>query len=350
MYVKKRYSVIEVFLWTRIESFCFIVYFSMLTAGYSLFEFRFLHIPWTPLAVLGTAVAFIVGFQNNSAYGRIWEARKIWGGIVNTSRTWGMKATAMIAPQHDATATAGQLHEIHRTLIHRHIAWMTALRYSMREPRSWEVNSEHLTNQEWQSKICTPEKHYAFEQELAKYLSKNETDIVLTKKSKSTAILNLQSKHIKELMEQNLLWDFSFLELQNVLEELFSLQGKSERIKNFPYPRQYATLSYYFVQLFILVLPFGMIPEFNNIGTVVAKSYPELETLFVWLAVPFGSMVCWVFHTMERIGRVGENPFEGSPNDVPISTIARGIEIDLRQMIEDTNIPDPFPQEHNVQM
>ena len=77
-----------------------------------------------------------------------------------------------------------------------------------------------------------------------------------------------------------------------------------------------------------------------------------IGTYFIWLGVPFCTTVAWVFQTMERIGRVGENPFEGTANDVPISTIARGIEIDIRQMMdEDHNtIPKQFPEEYNVQM
>ena len=54
---------------------------------------------------------------------------------------------------------------------------------------------------------------------------------------------------------------------------------------------------------------------------------------------------------MERIGRTGENPFEGTANDVPISTIARGIEIDLRQNLgeSDEDIPEQFPVKYNTQ-
>lgn len=55
---------------------------------------------------------------------------------------------------------------------------------------------------------------------------------------------------------------------------------------------------------------------------------------------------------MERIGRVGENPFEGSANDVPISTISGGIEIDLRQLLDEDaeRIPEQFPEQYHVQM
>lgn len=73
---------------------------------------------------------------------------------------------------------------------------------------------------------------------------------------------------------------------------------------------------------------------------------------FIWLAIPFCGIVSWVFHTMMRIGTVGENPFEGSANDVPISTISRGIEIDLRQLLDENEdkIPEQFPEIHDVQM
>ena len=72
---------------------------------------------------------------------------------------------------------------------------------------------------------------------------------------------------------------------------------------------------------------------------------------FVWLSVPFSVLVMWVFHTMERIGRVSENPFEGSPNDVPITTMSRAIEIDLREMIDEPKetIPEPIAPQHDTQ-
>jgi putative membrane protein len=73
---------------------------------------------------------------------------------------------------------------------------------------------------------------------------------------------------------------------------------------------------------------------------------------FVWLAVPTIVIVAWVFHTMQPIGITCENPFEGSANDVPISTIARGIEIDMREMNNEpaSQIPPPMETVHNVQM
>ena len=146
----------------------------------------------------------------------------------------------------------------------------------------------------------------------------------MSKSNKAAALLYLQSAHIKKLKEDGYIWPFAFLQLERLLETLFEHQGKSERIKNFPYPRQYATLGRYFVWIFLILLPFGLVPEFARIDIGISPYFPTIAKHFVWLAVPFCGIVSWVFHTMERIGRVGENPFEGSANDVPISTIARG--------------------------
>jgi ion channel-forming bestrophin family protein len=103
------------------------------------------------------------------------------------------------------------------------------------------------------------------------------------------------------------------------LSLLLASQGKCERIKNFPYPRQFATLNLLFVWLFILMVPYGLLQEFEKIGAA-----------FTWMTIPATVVVCWVFHTMDKIGDASDNPFEGSPNDVPITSLSRVIEIDLR--------------------
>ncbi len=353
MLTKERYSVKDMVTWTRKETLFFLFYALFITVLYEVFGFTFLDIPWTPIALIGTAVAFIIGFQNNAAYGRIWEARMIWGGIVNTSRTWGMKVKDMVTDEYRGTTVSKEeIREQIRILNYRHFAWLTALRHAMREPRKWEVFEKHKTNREWAQMVHIPEKVFSLEDDLFHYLEPDEWEYILKKKNKATTLLYLQSKHIRELKEQGLIWEVSFLSLENVLEELFTLQGKSERIKNFPYPRQYASLSNYFVWIFLLLLPIGLVPEFADIDDALIEDFPKIGGLFIWLVVPFCGVVSWVFHTMMRIGTVGENPFEGSANDVPISTIARGIEIDMRQQLDedDEMIPNQFPEEYDVQM
>ena len=353
MYTKKVYSLKNMVLWTRYDSLHFLIISSVFVILYAYLDFHWFKIPWTPLALVGTAVAFVIGFQNNAAYGRIWEARKIWGGIVNTSRTLGIYVQDMITlDEAKGDVSEDDLHGKRKTIIYRHIAWMTALRHAMRQSKPWETVVHEKTNKEWQKLAQPPEWSEDLEEELKKYLSEEDMEYIANKKNKQTAILYLQSRYLHELKDEGLIWEFSYLELKGLLEELFSLQGKSERIKNFPYPRHFATLNHYFTWLFIYLLPLGLIPQFSTIGDELLKGHhPELAAHFAWFAVPFTVVVSWVFHTMERIGRTGENPFEGSGNDVPISTIARGIEIDIRQNIgEDLkDIPAQFESKLNVQ-
>lgn len=338
--------------WTRFETMTFLGYGIIVAGLYQFLGLETLKIPWTPLALIGTAVAFVIGFQNNSAYGRIWEARKIWGGIVNTSRTFGMFVQDMLSNDfaHPEISEENISKEV-KALTYRHIAWMTALRHAMRGPKPWETIAQERSNRDWEGAMQPPERKSGLKADLEPYLSQEDMDYVLAKNNKQTALLYLQSHHLKKLKDQGMLWEFSFLELENVLEELFTLQGKSERIKNFPYPRHFATLNHYFMWIFVILLPFSMIPQFAEIGLEIGDNFAFVGKYFLWLAVPFYGVVAWVFHTMERIGRTGENPFEGTANDVPISTISRGIEIDLRQNLGEKKeeIPEQFPVRYHTQ-
>ncbi|MEM7315345.1 MAG: bestrophin family ion channel, partial [Planctomycetota bacterium] len=320
---------------------------------YELCGLTWLRVPWTPIALIGTAVAFLIGFQNNAAYGRAWEARKIWGGIVNASRSWGLMVPAMINNEYaDHPISEEQLQADRQRLIYRHLAWLTTLRYAMRETRPWEVFLEHRTNREWYDRSEVPERDLPLSGQLETLLEADELQTVLAASNKPTAVMTLQMRDLATLKARGLIWEFFFIELMSKLDEFLTLQGKSERIKNFPYPRQYATLGYDFVRVFVWLLPFGVIPEFAAVGTTLSEKFPVMGHYFVWMAVPFTVIVAWVFQTMQRIGTVGENPFEGSANDVPISTIARTIEIDLREQLQEQAdcIPRPLAATHGVQM
>jgi putative membrane protein len=196
---------------------------------------------------------------------------------------------------------------------------------------------------EWVDKI---------EDEYNKHLSPEEMASVMAKTNHATAILSEQSAHLRRLKEKGFIWEFSFLEMEGMIKTLFDLQGKSERIKNFPYPRQYASISHYYVRIFVLFLPFGVIPQFAEFGNSIIEVHAFAGLYFVWLSIPITMLVAWVFNTMLRIGQAGENPFEGTANDVPISTISRGIEIDLLEMINEAkaDIPEKLHAHHNIQM
>jgi putative membrane protein len=349
MYTKRRFSFTSVLIWTKKELIFFTIFSTIITIAFEILEIRWFQIPFAPVGLVGTAVAFLVGFQNNAAYDRIWEARKIWGGIVNTSRSMiiTLKDSFYV---HNTSEAKDEREEI-RIITNRHIAWLTALRYAMRARKPWEASYDDI-HAKVSFKYLVPEYASSLEDELSPYLSKEEFEIVMSKDNKPNAIMSLQSKHLRRLTDEKKLWDFSLLQLQAMMQELTSLQGQAERIKNFPYPKQYGSIGYHFVHIFMWLLPLAIIPSFALMGADIAATNPFVGNYFVWLSIPFTTIVIWVFNTMLRIGLAGENPFEGSPNDVPISNISRAITRDILEIIdEDPNkIPKPFENINDVQM
>ncbi len=221
----------------------------------------------------------------------------------------------------------------------------------MRTKKGWE-SSYRNESKKFQMFWNIPEKNTPLEDELLPLLSTAEYNLVLSQENKPNALISLQSKHFRELSDESKFWDFSLLRLQEILQELTALQGKSERIKNFPYPKQYGSLGYHLVHIFIWLLPLAIIPTFSRMGLEIEKTNPFIGEYFVWLNIPCTVIVIWVFNTMLRIGLAGENPFEGSPNDVPISNISRGITRDILEIIneEKEHIPDHFENLNDIHM
>lgn len=338
MHAGKRFTIREVLFWTRKDIFFLLFIAFIPTFCYAVLDLKFLSIPWLPIALLGTAVAFMVGFKNNASYERTWEARKAWGAIVNTSRSWGIMVRDYISNKHAIQPLSEkELETIRLQLIHRHFAWLTALRFQLRESRVWEaINKKH--NQEYRNRWFRVEEHDgSMETELLKYIPPEDIKQIMTKSNKAAQIIALQSAQLKELLDKGLIEDFRHMELEKLLLEFYNQQGVSERIKNFPYPRQFATLNLYFIKIFIFLLPLGMLQEFEKMGGN-----------WIWLSVPFSALSAWIFTTMERIGESTESPFEGSANDVPITAMSRAIEIDLREMYNEAAIPAPLKPENNI--
>lgn len=368
MYTKRIYPLGVMLKWTRKNIYLFTILSIIPVVLYSCLRWYWLHLPWLPIGLIGTAVAFIIGFKNNASYGRLWEARKIWGGIVNSSRSFTIMLNDFITNEHAKEPLSDEdFFKIKKEMVMRHVAWMTSLRHALRAPKPWEISSINKSDREYMNAIDIYERKYTLEQELEGYLSPEEINYVLSKSNKQTACINLQSKHLKQLKLNGFIEDFRHMEMEKMLFEFYTLQGKAERIKNFPYPRQFATLNYLFVWVFIILLPFGMMHEFDKIGNIIVegmqqyKPFPKggyhhiielIGAYFVWFTIPFSVIISWVFHTMERIGEVSENPFEGIANDIPITTMARGIEIDIREMIEDdpNEIPKPIDSQLDIQM
>ncbi|MEL6652841.1 MAG: bestrophin family ion channel [Bacteroidota bacterium] len=345
MYVEKNFKLKGIIRFTWVHIVWMTAWVSLVTILYEM-EWVRVSIPWLPLSVIGTAVAFYVGFKNNQAYSRLWEARKIWGAIVNSSRAWGSTIKAFVDGHFSQLSISQEeVHGIHQTLIYRHIAWLYSLRSQLLIPTSWE----HISSRNAHMRRYTEARAKRFGlglfgddptvEHLQKYLPESEYERLINYKNTATQIIDQQAQHLKELHHQGLIDDFRHMELQKILYDFYVHQGKCERIKKFPLPRQYGSASFIFVGIFIFLLPFGMVSEFQKLGAGGA-----------WLAIPFSVLVGWVYLFMELVGDYSENPFEGLGNDIPMLALSRTIEIDLLEMLGETELPEGIKAKRGVLM
>lgn len=333
MHAGKSYKLSEFLFWTRRNILWLFFISTIPTILYQVFNIKWLSIPWAVVALLGTATAFIVGFKNVQTYNRTWEARQIWGAAMGATRAWAITCRDFIENERKA-----------KEIIYRQFAWLTALRHQLRSERIWETTNKGY-NQEYKQYYTIPEKEISLHDELGKYITTEEIEKVVSKNNPAAQLLNQQSIALKNLFQNGTLENFRYLEMHSNLREFFGHQGKSERIKNFPYPRQYATINTMFVKLFCLLLPFAMLAEFDGLNDKVSGI---LKGNMVWFVIPFSILISWVYTSLEQVGESTENPFEGSANDVPISQMSRAVEIDIREMLEETDLPPAIKPRNNI--
>jgi len=188
-------------------------------------------------------VAFYVGFKNSQSYDRLWEARKIWGSIVNYSRIWGIYVdgyiTNIFTDRHYSDA---EIHTIKKRLIYRQLAWTYTHRSQLLMPAEWEHVSQkgHMarTAKKYQKEFGIGLLDDGItENEIETYLPENERHRLIYMSNTATQIINEQSRDLTDLREQGLIDDFRHMEMEKMLGNLLEAQGKNERIKNFPFPR-----------------------------------------------------------------------------------------------------------------
>jgi ion channel-forming bestrophin family protein len=291
--------------------------------------------PFLPMSVIGIAVALYIGFKNSQAYDRFWEGRKIWGGIVNYSRTWTMQVLSFVTNKHATVKLSDdELKAIHKELVYRHIAWMNALRINLRRPNYFSIKKRGMVKS-FHEKISEEDD---WKNDVAFFLEGQECNRIESVANVPAQIVRRQAERLRQLTEKDgLIDDFRHMEMMRVLEEFYNLQGMCERIKNTPFPRQYAFFSKIFTWIYILILPLGLVGAFA-----------DMEHGYEWMAVPFYIVISWIFMTMEQVGDYSEDPFDGSINDVPMSALCRTIEIDLRQMLGETDLREKIQPVEDV--
>ena len=320
MYVKRYYGFWKMLHWS-IRPLLWALLYSLALSGLAYFLEIVIALPWQPVSIIGIAVAFYLGFKNSSSYDRSWEARKIWGGIVNNSRAFGASVLAFVKGENQK--------EIRTELIYRHLAWITALRHQLRLARTWE-HTETRIKDKFSPVVC--ENYYTkLDTELLKWISDGEKEALEKTSNRAVQLLKTQSVRLQDLCENEYFEDFRHMEFHKLVTSFYADQGKTERIKNFPFPRQFASAALWLTFVFAAFVPLGMNDIFKNV-----------EGLAFWVGPLLSSLIIWTFFLMESIGDYSENPFEGSYNDVPISSISRGIEIDLLEMLDEKDIPQPL--------
>jgi putative membrane protein len=262
------------------------------------FAFQVLHWQWValphiPLALYGSAIGVILGFRNQSAYGRWWEARILWGAVVNNSRSWGRQAiTCLRAVSKDEVA---EVEVMQRRLVHYQIAYVHALRQHLRKLEPWD--------------------------ELAPLLTEGELSKLRDQKNVPMTLQEDMGDLLQECKERGWVDELQWQAMDESLNDLADAQGGAERIKNTPMPKQYDYFPQLFVQIYCFLLPLALV---INMG---------------WFT-PLGStLVGFIFLALNKIGRDLEDPFENTIYDVPLTSITRNIEINLRQMLGETDLP-----------
>jgi putative membrane protein len=246
-------------------------------------------------SILGTALAFFIGFNNNQAYDRWWEARKIWGALVNDSRSWARQINAYLSVPDGQPKE--NLIEKKRAAIFRHIAFLYALKGNLR--------NENIDD-------------------FGKYISQQELETIKRQSNIHNAILNIQSSELEALYRDNWIDGFRFIELNKMLISFSDEMGKSERIKNTVFPPTYN----FYTRVFIWVM-------------MISTTFVVADVVGAW-SIFYGALIGYIFIVIHHIGQALLNPFENVPSGISLDQITRTIEINLLESLNESEIPEPI--------
>lgn len=245
--------------------------------------------PLTIPAFIGTAISILLSFKLNQSYDRWWEARKVWGSIVNDSRSFVLQLQSMTSNGNEATV---------KKMAFRQIAWCYSLGQSLRGLDATE--------------------------NLEKYLSETELEAIKKHNNKPLALLQLHAQDLKALKEKNQLDTFSHMQLDGTLVRLCDAQGKSERIKSTVFPVTYRLFLHGIIYLFVVTLSIA------------------LKDVAGFFEIPLLLLISAAFLLLEKSATHMQDPFENKPTDTAVTTIARTIEINIKQLLKEDEIPLPL--------
>ena len=338
MHVGRQYKFSQFLGWTGWEAGYLIGWSLLVTLLLQVSHWTFLTIPVPILTIIGSALAIILAFKNQQCYARFNEALVLSGQLTTNSLILANRLTSTVGNPDDARAGPAL-----KELFYRHFAWLTALRFFLRARRSWE-NTAEPGNARFLAKLPTPESQSNLESELTTCLSDAELQKFMAHRGdKEALILHWQYQAVSDLQRKGRISEYILLVLTGALDELARLQGALKRIKNYPYARNYYSIAVMLVRIFAALVPFGLFPYAQELGKSAGIGHWT-----AWLNVPFSALVGWVFVSLEKVGENSSNPFEGGSNDVPISFIARRIEIEMRIMLGEETDLKPIEAKHDI--
>ena len=292
--ITRRYGFTPGFIRTHRYGFLsMLLFISLFTMAHE-YGWIHVHVPIAVPAVLGTALSILLGFRTNSAYDRWWEARKIWGAIVNDSRSFAREVLTLF--RRPAVASESEMTSLQRELIYRQIAWCYTL-------------SRDLRGQD-----PAPS--------LAGLLPPPEIEALATQANPHAAILHTQGQRLQHARAEGYVDDMLYLPLEGTLTRFSDHMGKCERIKGTIFPTMYSFFVRRMAWLFFLLLPLSLAAPLG------------------WLAIPITYITGTVFVMIEAVAGFLEDPFENRATDTPTTAISRTIEINLRQQLGETDLPE----------
>lgn len=324
MYLGRSYRVVDFATWSRRSIVYMVVVSSLAVLAYRLPLIAGFSVPWSVVLVLGTTVSLVAGFKNSQVFNRANEALQAFSQITASSRI----LSSLCRDFTDAQTA--------KSLIYRHLAWLTALRYSLRRPMPWE-SMTRAANIEFRRRYRLQEDSVPVADALRPLLDA-DADKVLAARQPTIALLEMQAAQVNALFKAANIPPPIYGELLKLMRDCHEQQARCDRIKNNPYPRQYAIVSSMFVMIFCTLLPFGVVPVFAEMG----KLGGLLGSAAIWLTIPFSTLLGWAYMSLDQVGESSANPFEGNANDVPISQICRDIEIELRAGLGETALLAPL--------
>lgn len=252
-----------------------------------------------PFTLIGFVLSIFLGFRINTAYDRYWEGRRLWGQLVNTSRTLARQIQTLVGAGPGEPAVA----ERRRRLIYLVMAFPHALRLRLRGEEAMFAD-------------------------LGPFVTASELDQLKLERNRPNALVQRMAELLDEAYREGLVHPMHLSLLHQSLTSLTDIQGGCERIANTPIPFAYQVLLRHIVGAYCYALPFGVLLPLGLLTPVVVL------------------MMSYAFYGLDALGEEIQEPFGSDPNDLPLSAMCRTIEIDLRQRLGEPELPDPAQPHH----